>query len=169
MCSARIPSNFAVRIRMAACSQAVSAPASTVGASPWCIHRPGGGVVRAFPATPARLRRDAFSPSHAHRVQTRVNRTVSDCFHRFTGFYTCVWLNVVLGVGGVVWFANLPRLRLLYVDMAHVTFFYGNDETEFSKKLNFAKPQLTGVSPVFGSPVEMPRHLAWLRVPDGAA
>ena len=26
--------------------------------------------------------------------------------------------------------------------MAHVTFLYGNDETEFSKKLNFAKPQL---------------------------
>ncbi len=29
-----IPSNFAVRIRMAACSQVVSAPPSTVGASP---------------------------------------------------------------------------------------------------------------------------------------
>jgi hypothetical protein len=69
--------------------------------------------------------------------------TVSDCFHRFTGFYTCVWLNVVLGVGGVVWFGNLPRLRLLYVDMAHVTFFYGNDETEFSKKLNFRCPEST--------------------------
>ena len=27
------------------------------------------------------------------------NRTVSGCFHRFTGFYVCVWLNVVLGVG----------------------------------------------------------------------
>ena len=26
------------------------------------------------------------------------NSTVSDCFQRFTGFYT--WLNVVLGVGG---------------------------------------------------------------------
>jgi hypothetical protein len=28
------------------------------------------------------------------------NRTVSGCFDRFTGFYICVWLNVVLGVGG---------------------------------------------------------------------
>lgn len=27
------------------------------------------------------------------------DRTVSDCFDRFTGFYICVWLNVVLGVG----------------------------------------------------------------------
>jgi hypothetical protein len=27
------------------------------------------------------------------------NRTVSGCFDRFTGFYICVWLNVVLGVG----------------------------------------------------------------------
>jgi len=26
--------------------------------------------------------------------------------------------------------------------MAHVTFLYGNDETEFAKKLNFVKPQL---------------------------
>ena len=60
---------------MAACSQVVSVPPSTVGASPWCIHRPGGGVVRAFPATPARLRRDAFCPSHAQRVQTRVHQS----------------------------------------------------------------------------------------------
>ena len=35
-----------------------------------------------------------------------------------------------------------PSLRLLYVDMAHVTLLYGDDETEFSKKLNFVKPQL---------------------------
>jgi hypothetical protein len=28
------------------------------------------------------------------------NRTVSGCLDRFTGFYICVWLNVVLGVGG---------------------------------------------------------------------
>ena len=41
--------------------------------------------------------------------------------------------------------------------MARFTSLYENDETEFSKKLNFAKPQLTGVSPVFGSAVEMPR------------
>jgi hypothetical protein len=27
-----------------------------------------------FPATPARLRRDAFSPSHAQRVRTRVQQ-----------------------------------------------------------------------------------------------
>jgi len=27
--------------------------------------------------------------------------------------------------------------------MAHVTFFYGNDETEFSKKLNFRCPEST--------------------------
>ncbi len=35
-----------------------------------------------------------------------------------------------------------PCVRLLYADMAHITFLYGNDETEFSKKLNFVKPQL---------------------------
>jgi hypothetical protein len=28
------------------------------------------------------------------------NSTVTGCFDRFTGFYVCVWLNVVLGVGG---------------------------------------------------------------------
>ena len=28
------------------------------------------------------------------------NGTVSGCFDRFTGFNICVWLNVVLGVGG---------------------------------------------------------------------
>ena len=37
------------------------------------------------------------------------NSTVSGCFHRFTGFYICVWLNVVLGVGGVVWFSVTSR------------------------------------------------------------
>ena len=42
----------------------------------------------------------------------------------------------------IVWFGNLPRLRLLYVDMAHITFLYGNDETEFSEKLNFVKPPI---------------------------
>jgi hypothetical protein len=59
---------------MAACSQVVSVPASTVGASPSCIYRPARAVVGAFPATPARLRRDAFSPSRARRVQTRVQQ-----------------------------------------------------------------------------------------------
>ena len=35
-----------------------------------------------------------------------------------------------------------PHVRRLYVDMARVAFLYGNHETEFSKKLNFVKPQL---------------------------
>ena len=30
----------------------------------------------------------------------------------------------------------------MYAFMAHVTFLYGNDEMEFSKRLNFVEPQL---------------------------
>jgi hypothetical protein len=47
-------------------------------------------------------------------------------------------------------------MRLLCVDMAHVTFFYGNDETEFSKKLNFRSPESTsGDAPTLLSALAM--------------
>ena len=40
-------------------------------------------------------------PHHTLSVfKLAYNSPVSGCFHRFTGFYVCVWLNVVLGVGG---------------------------------------------------------------------
>ena len=40
------------------------------------------------------------------------NSTVSGCFHRFTGFYICVWLNVVLGVGEKLFaFRDFSSLR----------------------------------------------------------
>ena len=38
------------------------------------------------------------------------NRTVSGCFHRFTGFYICVWLECSPGGGGkVVWLSVTSR------------------------------------------------------------
>ena len=68
---------------------------------------------------------------HTLRVfELAYNRTVSGCFQRFTGFYICVWLSVVLGVGeklfGLPWllvidnsFTAAYYMRLLYVSMAH--------------------------------------------------
>jgi len=73
-------------------------------------------------------------PFHCHTLsvfELADNRTVSGCFQRFTGFYICVWLNVVLGVGeklfGLPWllvidnsFTAAYYIRLRYVLMAHV-------------------------------------------------
>ena len=53
-----------------------------------------------------------------------------------------------------------PRLRLLYV--AHVTFLYGNEETEFSKKLNFVKPRSQA------SPLGRTHEIEWSICPKGA-
>ena len=53
-----------------------------------------------FPATPARLRRDAFSPSHAQRVRTRVQQVrYRAVFIGLQVFIFVCGLNVVLGVG----------------------------------------------------------------------
>ena len=60
------------------------------GASDLAIVAADGGVGGA--------RRGAFSPSHAQRVQTRVQQSGIGLFSKVYRFYT--WLNVVLGVGG---------------------------------------------------------------------
>jgi hypothetical protein len=41
-----------------------------------------------------------FLPHTLSVFKLAYNSTVSGCFNMFTGFYICVWLNVVLGVEG---------------------------------------------------------------------
>jgi hypothetical protein len=71
------------------------------GASDLAIVAADGGVCGA--------QRDAFLHHTLSVFKLAYNSPVSDCFQRFTGFYT--WLNVVLGDWGkVVW----PSVRSLH-------------------------------------------------------
>jgi hypothetical protein len=87
---------------MAACSQVVSAPLQPLAQAldvfiVWFVL-----LLMHFQQRPQDFDAMLFL-HHALRVfKLAYNSRVSGCFHRFTGFNICVWLNVVLGDWGDV-------------------------------------------------------------------